>query len=438
MKKIIINNNHIKDSIINKNNTLHDFDEINNDFKLKRDNPEFTTQFIGLKDLDQWGFDTNGNFSHNSGRFFKVTGMNYENINSGILLQPEIGTLGVICTFIDEVLHFLIQFKGEPGNLDFFQLSPTIQATKSNYSQVHGGNLPPYWEVFNKLHRNQIVNEGILSEQGTRYFQKFNRNVIIYSREILEELPNFRWMTLGQLYEFNNIDNSINSCLRSVMSLVNPIKISESDLLKDNEIEYTINKNKEDNKVDCKTQDNIKSFYNKENDSIEFKTEIDSFSIKGLNVNIKGREVSSWFQPIVVEEKNFNYYLFRVIVDNDINYLWTTTKEPGYSFGFMYGPTILETSYLNNKNNLENILEVLEKIGEVSLNKTFIMSEEGGRFWRCTASHHIYDVFIDNKDLLPVEYPIFDQYETYKLLENGYLSIEARSLLYFSNSLNKI
>ena len=127
-----------------------------------------------------------------------------------------------------------------------------------------------------------------------------------------------------------------------------------------------------------------------------------------------------------------------MIVDNDINYLWTITKEPGYSFGFMYGPTILETSYLNNKNNLEKTLEVLEKIGKVSLNKTFIMSEEGGRFWRCTASHHIYDVSIDSKDLIPVELPIFDQYETYKLLENGYLSIEARSLLYFSNSLNKI
>ena len=63
------------------------------------------------------------------------------------------------------------------------------------------------------------------------------------------------------------------------------------------------------------------------------------------------------------------------------------------------------------------------------------MSEEGGRFWKSIARHHIYDVLLDSKEELPQEFSIFDEYETYKLLESGFLSIEARSLLYFANSL---
>ena len=121
-----------------------------------------------------------------------------------------------------------------------------------------------------------------------------------------------------------------------------------------------------------------------------------------------------------------------------INYLWRITKEPGYSFGFMYGPTILNTSYVKNKNDLEKIKKEFANIAEVSLNKVFTMSEEGGRFWRSTATHHIYDVLLDSKEDLPLEFSLFDEYETYKLLESGFLSIEARSLLYFANSLRTV
>jgi oxidase EvaA len=435
MEKLQITSDHIEQSINTINSPSSLFEDLSIYFQELKNNSKASTDFVGLKDLDLWNFDLNGNFSHKSGKFFKVSGIDYENINSGILLQPEIGTLGLICTLIDGILHFLIQFKGEPGSVDYFQLSPTIQATKSNYSKVHGGALPPYWEEFSELPREQIVYEGILSEQGTRYFQKYSRNVITYSEDILNEIDNFKWMTLGQLYEFNNIDNSINSCLRSVLSLLNPQMNLKQDILKNENLRYLLNDNKDNYKVESKIQDNIKNFYNEKDDLIEFKTDLDDFSIRGLQVNIKGREVSSWYQPIVVEEKTFDYYLFRVIINNKVNYLWRITKEPGYSFGFMYGPTILDTSYLKNKNDLEKIKKEFANIAKVSLNKVFTMSEEGGRFWKSIARHHIYDVLLDSKEELPQEFSIFDEYETYKLLESGFLSIEARSLLYFANSL---
>ena len=47
-----------------------------------------------------------------------------------IIDQPEIGFLGILCKEIKGSLHFLLQAKIEPGNKNFVQLSPTLQATR--------------------------------------------------------------------------------------------------------------------------------------------------------------------------------------------------------------------------------------------------------------------------------------------------------------------
>lgn len=41
-----------------------------------------------------------------------------------------------------------MQAKIEPGNVNRIQISPTIQATKSNFMQTHGGKAPAYLEYF--------------------------------------------------------------------------------------------------------------------------------------------------------------------------------------------------------------------------------------------------------------------------------------------------
>ena len=46
------------------------------------------------------------------------------------------------------MLHCLMQAKMEPGNVNPLQLSPTVQATRSNYTQVHRGTGTRYLEYF--------------------------------------------------------------------------------------------------------------------------------------------------------------------------------------------------------------------------------------------------------------------------------------------------
>ena len=69
-----------------------------------------------------------------------------KNWDHPIIVQKELGILGIIK---DKVKNkYLLQAKVEPGNKNKLQLSPTVQATKSNYERVHGGKKIPYLNIF--------------------------------------------------------------------------------------------------------------------------------------------------------------------------------------------------------------------------------------------------------------------------------------------------
>ena len=69
-----------------------------------------------------------------------------------------------------------MQAKIEPGNVNKIQISPTIQATKSNFTQKHGGNKPKYLEYFLDNNNHKIIVDQIQSEQSSRFFKKRNNN----------------------------------------------------------------------------------------------------------------------------------------------------------------------------------------------------------------------------------------------------------------------
>ena len=62
--------------------------------------------------------------------------------------QPEIGLLGLFGVHIEDKIRFALQMKVEPGNRGGTQLSPTVQATKSNQKGVHGGRKVRYLDIF--------------------------------------------------------------------------------------------------------------------------------------------------------------------------------------------------------------------------------------------------------------------------------------------------
>lgn len=192
------------------------------------DRLQFDCALIELEKISDWYFDEGRNLRHSSGKFFSIEGINVKVSaergtrawNQPIINQPEIGILGIICQKHSGILYFLMQAKMEPGNINKAQLSPTLQATRSNFTQVHMGKKPPYLEFFQSLDGKKIIVDQLQSEQGARFLKKRNRNMIIEISpdEKVEVLDSFCWLTLGQLKVLLEKDNIVNMDARTVLS----------------------------------------------------------------------------------------------------------------------------------------------------------------------------------------------------------------------------
>ena len=132
---------------------------------------------IKLSSLTNWKID-NQQIYHISKKFFKIIGVRIKSNfykkswDQPIILQNEIGILGIIKNI--NTNKYLLQAKAEPGNINKIQISPSVQATKSNYSRVHGGKSIPYLKYF--LKKNKYFS--LQSEQAFRYYKKYNSNII--------------------------------------------------------------------------------------------------------------------------------------------------------------------------------------------------------------------------------------------------------------------
>lgn len=172
---------------------------------------------IPFKAMDKWEVLPDSSLRHSSGKFFSIEGIRVRTDypapvewEQPIINQPEIGYLGILAKDFDGVLHFLMQAKIEPGNVNNVQLSPTLQATKSNYTRVHGGKNSAYLEFFRNAKPEQIVLDQLQSEQGARFMRKRNRNMIVKVEEDIPVYEDFRWMTLGQVNKYMRYSNYIN------------------------------------------------------------------------------------------------------------------------------------------------------------------------------------------------------------------------------------
>ena len=178
--------------------------------------------------MDAWSFEPGSrNLVHASGRFFRIEGLRVET-NFGddphwdqpIINQPEIGILGILSKRFGGVLHFLMQAKAEPGNINTLQLSPTVQATRSNYSQVHGGRVPSYLEYFIQAPVERRLVDQLQTEQGSRFLKKRNRNLIVEVEGEVPVLDGFRWLTLGEIKKLQGLANFVNMDAKSVISCI--------------------------------------------------------------------------------------------------------------------------------------------------------------------------------------------------------------------------
>ncbi|GIG92122.1 NDP-hexose 2,3-dehydratase family protein [Plantactinospora endophytica] len=185
---------------------------------------------IPLADMAGWQSEPEtGNLVHDSGRFFSIEGLDVwtdrtwaGHWQQPIIVQPEVGVLGILVRRIDGVPHLLMQAKMEPGNVNGIQLSPTVQATWSNYTGVHGGRDVPYLNHFLGPGAGRTVVDVLQSEQTAWYLHKRNRNMIVEVTGPVEARDGFCWLTLGQVRRLLHRDHLVNMDARTVLACIPP------------------------------------------------------------------------------------------------------------------------------------------------------------------------------------------------------------------------
>ncbi|MBE5907627.1 MAG: dNDP-4-keto-6-deoxy-glucose-2,3- dehydratase [Lachnospiraceae bacterium] len=372
-----------------------------------------------------------------------------------IIFQPEIGYLGIICKEFDGILHFLMQAKIEPGNVNCVQISPTIQATKSNFTRAHGGKLPTYFELFEHAEKYQVIYDQIQSEQATRFYKKRNRNMIMIVNEEIDIYPNFHWMTLGQIKKMMEVDNLVNMDTRTVLSgmplVTHLLSANEKENIKglftDQALFNSI--------FNSSPQENLPWIYQRLNNykmfrdvkiatvplnqlvdwkvdeyGITCKKQAD-FMVRYYDIEISGREVQHWTQPLFKAIGMATFGLLTRVADGRREYLVKINPEIGSFDKAEIGPSVQwePSHYLYNDNEVEKLFRKKWE-SKQDIIVEVVLSEEGGRFYHEQNNNVIIEVNSDEILDLPEDY-IWVSYATlnYLVQVNNCLNIQLRNLL---------
>lgn len=418
-----------------------------------------------INDSTFWFYDDyNGEIMNRKRSFFSIKGMRrFENGEftgeQPIIVQPEIGYLGIICRKINGVLNFLMQAKIEPGNVNCVQISPTIQATKSNFTRAHGGRLPTYFEFFERAERFHVVYDQIQSEQAARFYKKRNRNMIMVVDEDFEIYPNFRWMTLGQIKTLMTYDNLVNMDTRTVLSGIPFIatqldehdKAEFADLFTDPALYRSMFESDPLETIPLINQrlNNYRMFRDVTVTSVPLNQLVDwkvdefgvickkqaDYMVRYYDIEISGREVQHWSQPLIKAIGSATFGLLTCIDNGTRNFLVKIKPEIGSFDKAEIGPTVQwePSHYLYDEDAVETLFRRKSESGK-GVVIDVILSEEGGRFYHEQNKNVIIEIDKDEIDVLPDEY-IWVSFATLNFLvqTSSCLNIQLRNLISLLN-----
>jgi oxidase EvaA len=192
-----------------------------------------------------------------------------------------------------------MQAKMEPGNPNLVQLSPTVQATRSNYTKAHGGAGVKYLEHFLNVDPGRVITDVLQSEHGAWFHRKRNRNMII---EVDDDVPAddaFRWLTLGQLHALLHVDNVVNMDARTVLASAPAAPPEPRALSSDPALLAWFTGERARQDVSARLVPlRVISGWRRDEHAIR-RVDDRYFQVVAVSVEGAGREVAGWTQPIV-------------------------------------------------------------------------------------------------------------------------------------------
>ncbi|WP_078958810.1 NDP-hexose 2,3-dehydratase family protein [Streptomyces sp. NRRL S-4] len=435
---------------------------------------------IPFTELKGWRFEEpHGNLVHESGKFFSVQGLRFRNASGAvpewdqpIINQPEVGVLGILVKEFDGIPHCLMQAKMEPGNHNRVQISPTVQATRSNYTRVHGGRPVPYLDFFRNASRHQVLADVLQSEQGSWFYRKRNRNIIVATSDDVELLDGFYWLSVGQLHALLSVDDLVNMDSRSVMACFPLTSPSPSGPwafdgapaapwpVEDASIGSALTRSLDPGYGALHSPGSVRNWFTgaragftgeahlvdlgsvrnwqRSEDRISHGRGV-FFDVMAVDVRTGSREVASWTQPMI-EARGQGVAAFLVQrIGGVLHVLVRVGSEPGFMDAVELAPTVQCTpenyAVLPSEAAPPFLDEVLHAPADAVRFDT-VLSEEGGRFFHTRSRYLIVELPAERELVEPDDFRWLAVHQLSDLVQHSnYLNIQARTLLACLHSL---
>ena len=186
---------------------------------------------IKVNELKDWSKDSGGNLSHKSKQFFGIEGVKVASAigrevsswDQPILTQKHGGILAILLRERKNgIIEFLLCARREPGDTKI-KLCPSFSATQSNINLAHGGKKTLLSNLIFKHKKPNLIAKTVHYEEGARFWQKTNQNLIIKidkKDQLKINNKSFIWLNLSQIKKLNLINGIINPFVKTILFMI--------------------------------------------------------------------------------------------------------------------------------------------------------------------------------------------------------------------------
>ena len=231
-KKYYQNLNTLRNNIkISSRIEMQEIDYVLKWLKKRNSENKMKIKMIKVNELKDWSSDSGGNLFHKSKQFFgvmgiTVTGANEREIASWdqpILTQKHGGILAILMREKKRgIIEFLLCARREPGDTQM-KLCPSFSATQSNINLAHGGKKTLLSNLIFNHKKSNLIAKTIHYEDGARFWQKSNQNLIIRidkKDQLKINNKSFIWLNLSQIKKLNLTNGVINPFVKTILFMI--------------------------------------------------------------------------------------------------------------------------------------------------------------------------------------------------------------------------
>lgn len=199
--------------------------------KIRNLKNKMNVKKIRVNQLKDWSTDNKGNIYHKSKQFFQIEaikihsaiGREVSSWDQPIFTQKHGGILAIFQREKENgIIEFLLLARREAGD-NHIKLCPSFSATQSNINLAHMGKKTLLTDMVLKHKKSNLIAKTLHYEEGARFWQKPNQNLLIKidkKDELKINNDNFIWLNYSQIKKLNLIKGVLNPFVKTILFMI--------------------------------------------------------------------------------------------------------------------------------------------------------------------------------------------------------------------------